>query len=64
MISAMTPADLRQAHPLRLAMLAADEVRQHLREYANATDRPTWEAVQAADLLDTVAELLAKAVAR
>lgn len=50
-----------QPRPLHLAMLAADEVRQHLRDYADATDRPAWEAVQAADLLDTVADLLAKA---
>lgn len=58
----MICADLQQAHPLRLAMLAADEVRQHLRDYADTTDRPAWEAVQAADLLDTVADMLAKAV--
>lgn len=61
MIDATILANPRQPHPLRLAMLATDEVRQHLREYADATDRPAWEAVQAADLLDTVAELLAKA---
>jgi hypothetical protein len=61
MIGATILADPRRTHPLRLAMLAVDEVRQHLREYADATDRPAWEAVQAADLLDTVAELLAKA---
>ncbi|OOG43232.1 hypothetical protein B0E52_09860 [Rhodanobacter sp. C06] len=58
----MIGTDLKQAHPLRVAMLAADEVLQHLREYADATDRPAWEAVQAADLLDSVADLLAKAV--
>lgn len=60
MIGAAILAVPRQLHPLRLAMLATDEVRQHLREYADATDRPAWQAVQAADLLDTVAELLAK----
>jgi hypothetical protein len=59
MIAAMARADT--THPLRLAMLAADEVRQHLREYADATDRPACEAVQAADLLDVVADLLSKA---
>jgi hypothetical protein len=49
-------------HPLRLAMLAADDLRQHLHDYAQATDRPAFEAVQAADLLDAAADLLAKAV--
>jgi len=52
MIATTLCTDLQPAHPLRLAMLAADEVRQHLREYADATDRPASEAVQAVDLLD------------
>ena len=61
MIGATILAGPRQPHLLRLAALADDEVRQHLREYADATDRPAWEAVQAADLLDTVVKVLAKA---
>lgn len=57
-------ADSRRVHPLHLVMLAADEVRLHLCEYADVTDCPAWEAVQAADLLDTVADLLGKAAER
>ena len=64
MTAATLRNDLQQWHPLRIALLAADEVRQHLREHADATDRPTWEAVKAADLLDTVAHLLDKALER
>lgn len=60
MIAATLRNDLQQQHPLRIAMLAASEKRQHLCEYADATDRPACEAVQAADLPDTVAELLAR----
>ena len=48
--------------PLCLAQLAADDLRQHLRDYADATDNPSYEAVEAADLLDAVADLLAKAM--
>lgn len=62
MITSTILTEPRQPDPLRLAMVAADEIRQHLRDYADATDRPAWEAVQAADLLDTVAELLALVV--
>lgn len=58
----MIAIDLQQAQPLRMAMFAIDEVRQHLIDYADTTDRPAWEAVEAANLLDAVAELLAKAV--
>ncbi|EIL88671.1 hypothetical protein AB7849_05020 [Rhodanobacter sp. 115] len=64
MIATTLGTDRQPAHPLRLAVLATDEVRQHLREYADATHRPAWEAMHAANLLDTVADLLDKAVAR
>ena len=47
---------------LRLAIAATDEIRNHLRDYADTTDTPAWEAVEAADLLDSVADLLGKAV--
>lgn len=66
MIVATLRADLQQQqqHPQRVAMLAADEVRRDLRECADATDRPAWEALQAADLLETVADPLGKAAKR
>ncbi|HKR77508.1 MAG TPA: hypothetical protein VJR95_12680 [Rhodanobacter sp.] len=57
----MNVATLTETHPLRLAMLAADELRKHLLDYADTTDKPAWEVVEAADLSDTVADLLAKA---
>jgi len=50
-------------NPIRLAIGATDDSRNHLRDYADATDNPSWEVVEAADLLDAVADLLAKAVA-
>jgi len=45
-----------------LASGATDDSRNHLRKYADATDTPAWEVVEAADLLDRVVDLLDKAV--
>ena len=47
---------------LQLAIAAADDIRNHLRDYADATDTPAWEVVEAADLLDSVADLLGNVV--
>lgn len=55
MIAVTLCTGVQSPHPLRLAMLSADEVRKHLREYADTTDRSAWEAEQAAGLLDKAA---------
>lgn len=59
----MIDANQEPVHLLRLATLAAGEVRQYIHEYADCTDRPIFEAVQVADLLDSVITLLERAVA-
>ena len=46
---------------ISLAIGATDDSRNHLRDYADATDALAWEVVEAADLLDRVADLLNKA---
>lgn len=59
----MIRANAKQRRRLRLAMLAIKDVRKPLQDYADETDEPAWEAVEAADLLDTVSKLLEGAVA-
>lgn len=46
---------------LRAAALAADDLRNHLRDYADGTDEPVPAAVEAADWVDVVVDLLAEA---
>ena len=43
---------------LTLAARAVSDARLHLGTYADGTDAPACEAVEAADLLDAVADLL------
>ena len=47
---------------LALALADVDAARARLDRYALATDAPAWQAVDAADALDTARALLAKAV--
>lgn len=59
------PGSHRMAQPnahLSLALAGMDAARAQLDRYALATDTPAWQAVDAADALDTARALLAKAV--
>lgn len=47
---------------LCLAWASVDAARQQLCLYANATDLPLWIVVDAADMLDEVADFLSGAV--
>ena len=47
---------------LCLALAAIHAARQQLQRYAIATDAPAWQVVDAADLLDAVADSLATAI--
>lgn len=47
---------------LSLALAAVDAARAQLDRYALATDTPAWQAVDAADALDTARASLTKAV--
>lgn len=47
---------------LTLAARAVADARLHLANYADGTDAPAWEAAEAADLLDAVADTLAHVV--
>lgn len=47
---------------LCLALAAVDAARQQLNRYANATDKPAWQVVDVADLLDVVGTFLGDAV--
>jgi hypothetical protein len=51
-------ADARDT--LCLALAAIDAARQQMNRYASATDAPRWQVVDAADLLDAVAEAVAE----
>jgi hypothetical protein len=51
-------------NPLHHAALAIDDVHSHLRANTNSTDAPVGGAVQAADLLDVIADLLECGVQR
>lgn len=47
---------------LCLALAGVDAARAQLDRYALKTDTPAWQAVDAADALDSAHDLLAKAV--
>lgn len=51
----------QDAAALILALAATDAARAQLARYALVTDTPAWEVVEAADLLDAVADRLTPA---
>lgn len=51
-----------EAAALILALTATDATRGQLSRYAGMTDRATWGAVEAADLLNTACMILARVV--
>jgi hypothetical protein len=63
-ISSKQPLSREDISTLRFAIAATDLVCNRLRDYADATDAPRHEAVEAADLMDRVADLLHTAVRR
>ena len=52
-----------EAAALLLALMGVDIARAHLDRYALETDSPAWGAVDAADFLDIVRDLLTAAMA-